>query len=451
MDHYNTEQKQKSLSKLLFRIGIPAAILLVTIIVLPLFIGINDAGQRTVVQWPNGKLFVKFTPGVYIQAFGRITEYNDFVTFDFDRTPAEGGKATIDQKGISVRYQDGGMGTIFGIARFKLPVDTEEMIGLHKAFRSNSGFANKLIKPVTEEAMNLTAGLMGSEEAYATKRAIFTQLVKSQIGKGKFQTVLETTSVTDEVTGKTLWKELPVIALDKNNQQIHLPSDLAKFGVTVAGFQLNDPGFEESTMKQISDKRGATMAIITAIANAEKAKQMAITAEENGKANVMTAKYEQEVEKEKAIVVAERIKQVAVIKAKQQVDVAKQVKLEALVVAERKVDVAAQAKREAEQIKLRAKEIKEANILEGEGLAQKKRLIMQADGALEQKLDAYKHVMTVAFAEIGKQKWVPEITFGGGALGSENNAAMTLIQLLTTNAAKDLALDLAVEQPTPID
>ena len=66
------------------------------------------------------------------------------------------------------------------------------------------------------------------------------------------------------------------------------------------------------------------MAIITAKANAERARQDAITAEEQGKAAVMKAKYEKEVEKERAIVDAQKQKQVAVISAGSKVDVAEQ-------------------------------------------------------------------------------------------------------------------------------
>ncbi|MCI0668337.1 MAG: hypothetical protein L0Y43_09825 [Methylococcaceae bacterium] len=44
---------------------------------------------------------------------------------------------------------------------------------MHKAFRNNDGVALKLIKTVTEESMNLTAGLMTSEEAYTEKRGTF--------------------------------------------------------------------------------------------------------------------------------------------------------------------------------------------------------------------------------------------------------------------------------------
>jgi len=427
----------------MMRVAIPVMLLVATLMIAPMMVGVNDAGQRTVVQYLNGTMTVKFDAGWYPKLAGKTIEYNDFITFDFDRSKAEGGVATLDQAGISVRYQDGGMGTVFGKARFALPNDEQTMLELNKAFRSHSGLANKLIKPVTEEAMNLTAGLMRSEEAYATKRAIFTQLAKSQVNKGKFETKLETTSIKDEATGKTVWKEVPIIALDKNKMPIHISSDLVDFGLSLASFQLNDPGFEKSTMKQISDKRDATMAIITAKANAERAKQEAITAEEKGKANVMTAKYEQEVEKEKAVVVAERERKVAVIAANRKVEVAEQAKLEALVVAERKVAVAEQAKLEAEQKKLMAKEYKQEQILRGEGDGAYKRLVMQADGALEQKLDAYIQVQNAYAKEFGKQKWVPEIQMGSS--GSEGgNEAANLINLLSAKALTDLGLDLKV-------
>ena len=140
--------------------------------ILFLAFGINNAGQRTVVQYPTGKLYVKFTPGVYPQWFGSAEIYNDVLTFDYDKTSA-GGTSSIDQSGISVRYQDGGTGTVYGKARFSLPGDEPTMLSLHKAFRSNKGVAQKLIKTITEEGMNLTAGLMSSEEAYAEKRSIY--------------------------------------------------------------------------------------------------------------------------------------------------------------------------------------------------------------------------------------------------------------------------------------
>lgn len=386
--------------------------------------GINNAGHRTVVQYPTGTLYVKFTPGIYPQWFGTTEIYNDLITFDYDKTDSDI-DSSIDQVGISVRYQDGGTGTVYGKARFSLPSDEETMLHLHKAFRSNRGVSQKLIKSVTEEGMNLTAGLMSSEEAYAEKRSIYTQWSSQQISSGKFQTKLEKISTVDESTGKTVAKNIPVISYGKDGLPIHLNSDLADYGITVNGFQITDWDFEPKTLLQIATKREATMAIITAIANAERAKQDAITSEEQGKANVMTAKYEKEVLKEQAIVDAQREKEVAVIAAEKNVEVARQQKLE------------------AEQKKLSAAEYKQEQILRGEGDGAYKRIVMEADGALAQKLATYERVMGRFASAIEKQKWVPEVQMGAG--GSGGDSAMTLIEMIGVKAAKDLALDMKIK------
>lgn len=397
-----------------------------TLAVLFMAFGINNAGHRTVVQYPTGTLYVKFTPGIYPQWFGTTEVYNDVITFDYDKSGSDVG-SSIDQVGIAVRYQDGGTGTVYGKARFTLPNDEETMLHLHKAFRSNRGVSQKLIKSVTEEGMNLTAGLMSSEEAYAEKRSIFTQWSNQQISKGKFQTRLEKVSTVDESTGKTVTKNIPVISYGKDGLPVHLASDLENYGVDVNGFQITDWNFEPKTLQQIATKREATMAIITAIANAERAKQDAITSEEQGKANVMTAKYEKEVVKEQAIVDAQREKTVAVIAAEKNVEVARQQRLV------------------AEQKKLAAAEYKQEQILRGEGDGAYKKLVMQADGALAQKLKTYERVMNRFAAAVEKQKWVPEVQMGGeGQSGGAN--AMTLIEMMGVKAAKDLALDMSIKK-----
>lgn len=272
--------------------------------------------------------------------------------------------------------------------------------------------------------MNLTAGLMSSEEAYAEKRSIFTQWSNEQIAKGKYLTELKLISTLDENTGKTVVKNIPIITFGKDGLPVHVKSDLKEYGLTVNGFQITDWDFETKTLNQIATKREATMAIITAKANAERAKQDAITSEEQGKANVMTAKYEKEVEKEQAVVNAEKLKEVAVIMASQLVEVARQQKLE------------------AEQKKLGAAEYKQEQILRGEGDGEYKRLVMKADGALAQKLATYEVVMARFAQAVEKQKWVPEVQMSGSENGG--NTAMTLIDMLSVKAAKDLALDLKV-------
>ena len=138
-----------------------------------------------------------------------------------------------------------------------------------------------------------------------------------------------------------------------------------------------------------------------------------------------TAKYEKEVEKQKAVVDAERQKEVAVIAAAQKVEVAKQ------------------GRQEAEQRKLAAVEYKQEQILRGEGDAAYKRKVMEADGALAQKLEAFIQINDRYAAAIEKQKWVPEVMMG--ASGS-SNAANDLVNLFMTKTARDLSLDMSLKK-----
>jgi hypothetical protein len=388
-------------------------------------VGVNDAGYTTVLQLPTGTMKTHFEPGWYLKWFGNTTIYKKQIVMDADNDKAASG-ATIDQPGISVRYSDGGTGTIYGKMRYSLPEQREDMLKVHAAFRSNNGVAYKLLKSVTEEAVNQTAALMKSEEGFDSKRSVFTQWAKAQIKMGLFKTEAQWISETDEVTGKVVSKQIAVVKMEKGIPQ-HYESELQEYGINLVGFQLNNPTFEKKTLDQIAEKRAATMAIITAKANAEKAKQDAITAEAQGKANVMTARYEKEVEKERAVTDAEKVAQVAVIKAKQRVDVAKA------------------AKDEAEQFKLKAGEIKLANILEGEGQAEKNRLIIESDGALDKKIAAIVKINAAYADAMSQQKWVPEIQMGSNGVSGDSSAATDMINLLTLQAAKAVNVDMSVQ------
>jgi regulator of protease activity HflC (stomatin/prohibitin superfamily) len=398
---------------------------ILALVVVNVNFGINDAGERTVIQYPWGTLVTKFSPGIYFKFFGSTEVYRDVITFDFDKQNARG-EASLDFPGINVRYQDGGTGKVFGKARFALPNNEDMMIRLHKDFRSNDAVAYKLIKTLVEESMNLTAGLMSSEESYAEKRGIFTQWAEEQIALGKFYTELKTVAEKQEATNERVERNIPVIMYGKDGLPLHHNSDFKAYGITVSGFQITDWDFEQKTLEQISRKREATMGIITAKADAERARQEALTAEEQGKKNVMVDKYRKEQEKVQAIVDAEKNKEVAVTKAMQGVLVAEQGKLE------------------AEQKRLAAVAYKQEQILRGEGDGEYKRLVMSADGALAAKLEAWQAVH-IRYAEaIEKQKWVPEIQMGQSGQNG-GSAATDLIEMLKAKTAKELNLDMTVK------
>jgi hypothetical protein len=74
-------------------------------------------------------------------------------------------------------------------------------------------------------------------------------------------------------------------------------------------------------------------------------------------------------------------------------------------------------------------------------------LILQADGALQQKLDAYVDVNRYyADAIKGYQgNWVSTVNMGGSKDGGSMNGAQALIEMFAAKTAKELALDMEIQ------
>ncbi|MEO1449196.1 MAG: hypothetical protein AAFV07_06680 [Bacteroidota bacterium] len=109
--------------------------------------------------------------------------------------------------------------------------------------------------------------------------------------------------------------------------------------------------------------------------------------------------------------------------------------------AEKKRDVAKLSMESAEYYKTE-------QILIGEGDAARKRLAAQANGSLEQKLEAYIQVQKFwaeAFSK-SQQPFVPSVVMGGSGAAGNNSSAQTWMQMMMLQAAKDLSLDTKVKK-----
>ena len=183
------------------------------------------------------------------------------------------------------------------------------------------------------------------------------------------------------------------------------------------------------------------MAIATARAKAQRAREEAKKEKAEGEARVMKAKYKEEEVKTRAIVVAKREKEVAELSASKKVEVARLAKEEAEVRAAQQVAV-------AKLDKDAAAFTKQKNILLGEGEAARKKLVLEADGALAQKLATYTQVHN-AWATAYATRKVPSLIMGGGGGGAGVKAGtdqdtVNFSQAMQLLVAKQLGLDLGI-------
>ena len=126
----------------------------------------------------------------------------------------------------------------------------------------------------------------------------------------------------------------------------------------------------------------------------------------------------------------------AVVQAQQRLDVAELDKSRAVVQAKQRLAV-------AKLDRAAARETKQQEILIGQGEAERKRLILRADGALKQKLDAYVKAQEL-WANAYANRRVPNLVMGGNGAGGTDQATTEFSQMMQLLVAGQMGLDLSV-------
>lgn len=388
-----------------------------------------DRGYYVVKQGAvSGELTAHMKPGMFWQGFGDFTRWPVSETYYFTND-GEGGQGDAS---VEVRFNDGATGQISGTCRVDMPGDGDALIALMSkyGYRDYDQLEDKLITPFLRRTLIMTANLMSSKESYSDRRADFFSYARDQIENGIYLTQDQSVTELDPITGQSIQIVRKAIMKDKDGKVLREKSPLTDTQVRLSNFDIKNFIYEKKVQEQISKQQDAIMAVQTAKANAQKAQQDALSAEAQGKADVMKAKYAQEVEAAKAIVTAEQEAKVAVTKSQQLVDVAE---------SERK-----QAATKLETAKLQ----KETEIAIGQGEAERRRLVLEADGALEKKLQAYIEAQRV-WADAFAKRAVPGVVMAGAGGAGTDGDASSFMQILGAKAARDLAVDLEIKAAAP--
>lgn len=302
-----------------------ALVALLFIILLGRLIETNNQGQYQVKQaFISGKMSARMTPGTYGQWLGNISTYRAVATIGFGNQKGEG---SADIVGIPVIFSDGSKATISGLVRLQLPNDQDGLIELKKEYADGyDHFIRSGVVPVIQNAVKLSANLRSAQDAYTTL-ALFQQAIDDQLENGIY---LTKSSVQDFVTatGDTETRQVTEILKDSLNNPLRKANRIQELGCVVLECVIDVPVFDPKVEEMIALRKDEAMKTELAKQAALRAKQDAITAEQQGLANVATAKYEKEVEKVKAVTDAAKAFEVEEYAAKQALETAKKIKAE---------------------------------------------------------------------------------------------------------------------------
>lgn len=285
----------------------------------------NNQGEYQVKQaFVSGKMTARMIPGTYGQWLGNISTYRAVATVGFG---SEKGEGSADINAIPVIFSDGSKASISGLVRLKLPDTQEGMIGLKKEYASGyDHFIRSGVVPVIQNAVKLSANLRSAQDAYTTL-ALFQQAIDDQLENGIYLTRSDKIIVTNSA-GDSEERQVTVILTDSLGNYMRKPNRIQELGCEVLECVIDVPNFDPKVQEMIALRKDEAMKTELAKQAAIRAKQDAITAEQQGLANVATAKYEKEVEKVKEVTDAEKKFEVEKYAAKTADETAKKIEAE---------------------------------------------------------------------------------------------------------------------------
>ena len=276
----------------------------------------NNAGYYQIKQAAvTGQMSAINLPGTYLKLFADVTTYHVSDVYYFSKS--ETGQEDSDADPIKVRFNDGGTAEVSGMIKFRLPSDPEKQLKLHQDFKSYNAIKHDLMRQVVAEALMQTAPMMKAEDSYSTRRSEFTDLAEDQVVEGIFETVSKEFKDKDADGNEFIEKEVNVRKDEKGLPMIRKISPLRQYGIEVIQFVIKDIDFDQTIDALISKKKEAEQQKVVAKANAERAKQDAITAREQGNARIATEKANQDVEKIKEVTIAQKEFEVSQLRRKQ--------------------------------------------------------------------------------------------------------------------------------------
>lgn len=338
----------------------------------------NYAGYVQVKQSAvGGKMSVRTEPGIYPQIFGTITTYKISDIYDF----------TAPDEQISVRFNDAALAKISGQIKYRLPAGEEQILRIHREFRSDEAVHAQMIRQMVSNALKQSATFFRAEDVYSTRRADFIDLVNDQIREGIYATTYTEEYKKDELdeTKMNLVKRVEARKGQDGKPVINEESSFHIYGVELIQLSIGDPDFDDKTDALIAKRKEAEQERVVAKANAERAKQDAITAMEQGKANIATAEASALVEAKKAVVEAEKNTRVA------------------------------------EQLALQAEQNKKALLSRGQAEAESAKLKVAAGLTPQERATIDKETAIGVAAELAKVRLPQLMVIGGGQNGTQVN------------------------------
>lgn len=407
-------------------------------------VGYNDAGYCQHVRTIFGNETSVCTTGWYFAGWGTATSWPHYITVAHTLDVQADGSSIMGP--YRVRLADNWTGDVTQTTRFGIPQDNSQFLTMARTFRSPERLITTTLKPAVTASLDSVANMFTMEEYYSGgKRDQFKSEFKDAVEKGRAQVrqvslnqaggvirnraaasdsdvAQDTSEVGDTEVRRIMIEKIT----DEAGNDVRIPHDFAEIGVTVASAILENLDPDDKYEEQINDRKSAASRRVVAREQRLEQEEQRLLAIQQGETDIARRQAAAKTEQIQATTDAETKKKLALIEAermKEEADIARQT---AAINLER-------ARIDAESVQVTA-----------DAEAYQKEVILQADGALAQKLEAWVAAQRV-WADAASKINVPNTVIAGGAEGTQAGSALGTVdqfmQMMMVKTARDLQVD----------
>lgn len=400
----------------------------------------NEAGHQTHIRTITGSESVVSETGWAWKGFGKATQWKMMQTVQFtvgEQRPVDGAENVVN---FRATFQGNVDAAVEASTRFRMP-QGEQFLKIAREYRTPENFYATAVIPAVKETLQTTASMMSADEYFAGGRSDFSVNFEDQLRNGMYHTrrveqqvvTARTNNDSENTTSGREGSEVKrstfamVKLADKDGNLLRKAQTFRGFGVEVVEARIAsvepNPKFRES-MQLVQESQAKRIKATQDRMREEEEKQLAIARGERIVEEQRQATMKEQVQK---TVEAETTKGLALIEAAK-------LKEQALVTKET-------AAIELETAKLKAQTTR----TQADAEAHAKKVVLEANGALEQKLEALV-AMNKAMADAIRVAPVPTTVIGGDGGSGRADEVGNLLKMMTVNQAKALALDMSIKK-----
>lgn len=434
-------------------VGVPALVAAVGFVSFNGVFFYNEAGFATHVRTIFGEEKIVDDVGYATKWFGRATPWKKALSVQSVLTEAleiddssdnDSLGATIEA--FPIVFLGNVDAKVESSARFRLP-SGEQFLKIAQEYRNPENFIKTALVPAIKETLQATASLMSADDFYAGARSEFAAEFENQLNDGLYlikrkeirgprghlpsQTaILQAGTEQGNFGDNNASQFVTEKVMDSKGIPVRKQQQFRKYGVEVVEARITNvdpnPQYKQRMVK-----------VQQALAELAVARQNRLKEEEEKL--LVTARGEKEVEARRQETLRDQIEQTTQAETEKQL---------AVINAEREKQRAEIEKQTAELLRDKASITAQATKITADAEAYARKAVIEADGALQPKLDALVQINKV-WAEAASQAPVPGVMMGGsgnGASTSRQDEIGQLMGILATKAARDLSLDMKVKE-----